>query len=531
MKRRFSDLEKTAFDLLVIGGGVYGAWTALDAALRGLRTALIDKGDWASGTSTASTKLIHGGLRYLEHLRLDLVRTSLEERKRLSVLAPHLVRPLRFFMPIYETNRVGPIKLKTGLWLYDLLAGKDQPVAPHDRIGRRKAVALFPFLDEGVIRGGFFYGDCQMDDGRMVVEVVRAAVAAGAVAVNYARAASLRYDAERVVGATVADTETGREIEVTARTVVNAAGPWAPGIDGGHLLRQSIRYSRGIHLVMPALPSPDAVLLMTRDDNRIFFLVPWYGRTLLGTTDADYTGDPDAVDATEADIDYLLAETTRHMKGAGWSRGDIIGCFAGLRALKNEPGKPASQVTREWTMMEPRPGLFVSIGGKFTSARADAGVLVNCVVKELGREANGEPPTATHPLPGAPEGDFAAWCQAEAAANREAGFDADTAQTCLLRYGTEVDRLRALLAETPALAQRVHPQLAFSRAEVRFAIREEMAVHLVDILRRRMPVTLLSRPDEAVARSAADLAAGDLGWGEDRKAEEVARVMRRWRLP
>lgn len=531
MIRDFNQLADESFDVLVIGGGVYGAWTALDAALHGLKVALVDKGDWASGTSMASTKLIHGGLRYLEHLRLDLVHTSLEERKQLAAIAPHRVLPLQFVIPLYEDNRVGPIKLKTGLWLYDLMAGKGQPVPPHAYLNRKEVDDRYSFLADEKISGGFTYGDCQTDDFRMVLDIVDGAQRAGAVTVNYAKAVSLISSGRKVVGAVVQDLLTGSAMEVNAAVVVNAAGPWVPNVDDIHLLSSSVRYSKGVHLVMPPLPTRDALLLMTRNDNRIFFIVPWYGNSLLGTTDSVYDGHPDHVSVEAEDIDYLLKEANRHLHGINWSREMVLGGFAGLRTLQNEPGKPLSQVTREWLVMEPRPGLLVSIGGKFTTARIDAAKIVERVLQLLNRPAKNTSPTTGYTLPSTPRADFRTWRKAAMQKVLKTGVDKDVAAFLVLRFGEGVHQLLDLISQQPDLARRISPDLPFCWAEVMHCANHEMTAHLEDLLRRRIPLTILTRPDRELAEQIAKAVAPGLGWTPADRQTEVAHLMSRWTLP
>jgi glycerol-3-phosphate dehydrogenase len=531
LQRDFDQLRDGPFDLLIIGGGVYGAWTALDAALRGLKVALVDKGDWACGTSMASTKLIHGGLRYLEQLRLDLVHASLEERRTLTAIAPHRVRPLRFFIPTYDNNRVGPIKLKTGLWLYDLMAGKNQPVPPHEHLNHADATARYPFLHGDRLSGGFIYGDCQTDDCRMVLDVVSGARHAGAVAVNYAQVMGLLSQGRRVKGAAVQDMTNGAVVEVRAPVVVNAAGPWVSRVDNIHMLSSHIRYSKGVHLVMPPLPTEDALLLMTRNDKRIFFIVPWYGKSLVGTTDTEFDGHPDEVGVEVADVDYLLTQANRHLKDVGWDRGDILGAFAGLRTLQNEPGKPLSQVTREWMLVEPRPGLLVSIGGKFTTARLDAAKMVSRVLALLDRPNHVAPPTEGYSFASTPKAEYKTWRRQWIPRAMEAGLDHDMAAFLALRFGATADQVLDLIDDEPALAHRIAPDLPFCRAEVIHCARNEMAVHLEDVLRRRIPLTILSRPDPALARAMAELAAPELGWSTADLQTQVTRLMAHWTLP
>ncbi len=526
--RDVASLKERTFDVLVVGGGIYGAWTALDAALRGLSVVLIDMNDWASATSSASTKLIHGGLRYLEQLRLDLVHTSLEERKRLTELAPHMVTPLSFVMPDYRENRVGPLKLKTGLFLYDLLAGSGQPVPPHSRLNRQQMVDRFPFLTPRHLRGGFVYGDCQTDDVRLVLAIIRAADRAGAVTANYVKAMKLISDVGDIVGAAVTDGLTGERFTIRSKMVVNTAGPWVANVEGSRRKNDFVRFSKGVHLVLPGLPCKEAFLLMTHTDNRIFFLVPWYGRTLVGTTDADYNGDPGRLRVTRSETDYLLDEMRPYLPDMNWDADTVLGGFAGLRTLKNEPGKPPSQVSREWLFTEPRPGLITSIGGKYTSARADAGKLVDRVMHRLIIPWQDDAPTVNHRLPGTPDGDFGLWRKQAVADNLAAGMDNEMAAWSIFRFGTEVSSLRALMSGKRSLSQRLSPDLPFSRAEVVHVARTEMVVHLEDIIRRRIPLVVLSRMDTALLEAVARLAAPELGWNDERIETELEAVQKRW---
>ncbi len=531
MARDIEALRNGPFDVLVIGGGIYGAWTALQAVRLGLKTAIVDKGDWGSGASMASTKLIHGGLRYLEHMRLDLVHTSLEERRELSTLLPHMVRPLRFFIPFYQDNRVGPFKLKTGLWLYDLMAGKNQPVPPHTRVSRGEAARRYPFLNPQGLTGGFTYGDCQTDDFRFVLGVIAAARQSGAVALNYVKAVRLASRGRTVTGALVQDLVGGASFEVPARVVVNATGPWVSLLDDIHVLSSQVRYSRGVHLVMPPLPTEDALLLMSRRDSRIFFIVPWYGRSLLGTTDGDFTGHPDAVAIDPSDVDYLLGEANRHLHGIHWTKENVLGGFAGLRTLQNEGGKTLSQVTREWTMLEPRPGLLVSIGGKFTSARIDAGKMVTRILRMLGRPADVEDAMAGFRLPTVPAGEFGKWRRETMPEVLAAGVDETTAAFMLLRFGTAVPAILEILKQRPVLARRIASEVPFCRAEVVYSLRHEMVVHLEDLLRRRLPLTILLHSDLWLAEELAELAAAELKWSPSDRQTEVNHLMSRWWRP
>jgi glycerol-3-phosphate dehydrogenase len=302
-------------------------------------------------------------------------------------------------------------------------------------------------------------------------------------------------------------------------------------VDNIHILSSHIRYSKGVHLVMPPLPTKDALLLMTGHDDRIFFVVPWYGKSLVGTTDNEYAGHPDHVRVEAGDIDYLLSEANTHVKGAGWDRNAILGAFAGLRTLQNEPGKPLSQVTREWMLVEPRPGLLASIGGKYTTARLDAAKMVSRVLALLDRPNNAAPPTVGYSFPSTPKADFKAWRKQWIPRAMASKLAYDMAAFLMLRFGTAASRVLDLIQQDPELGRRIAPDLPFCRAEVIHCARHEMAVHLEDLLRRRIPLTILSKPDPALACEIAELAAPEMGWSTTDIQTQVARLMAHWSLP
>jgi len=519
--RDFDRLGERPFDLLVVGGGIYGAWIAYDAALRGLDVALVERADWAAGTSSASTKLVHGGLRYLEHLQLGLVRRSLSERRRLATLGPHRVYPLRFVVPVYRGDRVGPLRLEAGLWLYDRLAGPHQPVPPHERFGRSELLAGHGFLRAEGLKAGFAYGDCGTDDARLTLEVVAGALEAGAACVNRAEVVDLIRERGRVAGAAVLDRETGRSAEVRAAVTVNAAGPWGERLKGlGSAAAGMTRLVKGVHLVLPPMPTEDALLLTARQDGRVFFAIPWYGRTLLGTTDADYDGDPDAVAVEDADVAYLLEAAHQALGGLGWTESDVLGRFAGVRTLRKGAEARPSDVTREWSLEAPEPGLLMPVGGKLTSARTEASLTVQQAMGMMDRPP-GTCPTKRRALPWRPVDAFPHWRDEVAARGRTLGLDPETAALCAGRYGTTVAALHGLIQAEPALAERIVPACPFSRAEVVHAARFEMARTLADVLRRRVPLAILHPLEKDTVERAADLVAPVLGWDADRRAAEV----------
>jgi glycerol-3-phosphate dehydrogenase len=525
VQRDFSALRAGPFDVLVVGGGVYGSWIAYDAALRGLRVALIERGDWACGTSSASSKLIHGGLRYLEQRRWALVRGALGERRRLTTLAPHRVRPLRFAIPRYRGDRPGRLQLALGLWLYDRFAGRGQTVGRHRTLSADKLARRYPFLRRQGLKVGFTYGDCVTDDARLVLELVDGALAVGAAAVNRAGAKALLTEAGRVVGAVVRDEEAGETIEVRAAIVVNCTGPWCNAlieqVDPSR--RLALRLTKGVHLLMPPLPSPDALLISSAADRRIVFVIPWYGRTLLGTTDTDHSGSPSDARVELRDIDYLLGVAKAALL-PNWTRDDVLGAFAGVRTLRADDGSPSS-LSREWSLEEPLPRLLTPIGGKYTSARADAALVVDRVLRDLGRPSRACA-TAERKLPWAPDAEFHAWSRRCLHAGLAAGLDEEVAATAIERYGRRFDDLLELVELDPTLARRIVPAAPFCLADVVLAATQEMARTLEDVLRRRLPLLLLGPLPPAVLATVAELVGRRLGWTDPRIREEIASVER-----
>jgi len=481
--RDVAGLRAGPFDLLIIGGGIYGAWAALDAAQRGLSVALIEQTDWGSGTSQSSSKLIHGGLRYLEHYKFGLVQHSLRERRVLSRIAPHLVRPLDFMLPVFKASRAGPFMLSCGLTLYDIMAGPSPPVRRHRYYRPKRVRDDFPFLDQAGLVGAFRYGDCQEDDARMTLAVAAAAHGYGAVCANGVRALSIASGDHPAV-TVEAD---GEPFTIKARAVLNAAGPWAMRLMGE--AAPDVELIKGSHIVMPAIPGVQQAFLLTAEDGRVFFVIPWYGRTLVGTTEKMIDRVEDAT-PTEDEIHYLLRAVATAMPGLGWTRTHVISAFAGTRTLQKADAESLSAVSREFAVIEPQPNIWVSVGGKYTTARCDAAGIVDGIARRLGnRQAS-----RTHdtPLPGTPTLPFAVWLGSARAQLLVAGVDAEAAHVCALRHGTGVESLLTLIEGDRSLAQRVHPDAPFLKAEVVLAQSHEMARSEQDVLRRRMPLHLIA---------------------------------------
>jgi glycerol-3-phosphate dehydrogenase len=501
VKRDFAQLAGQHFDVLVCGGGIYGAWIAYDAALRGLKVAIVDQGDWASGTSSASSKLIHGGLRYLESLDFKLVKKALREREMLQQAAPHRVWPLRFGVPVFKDSRLNSIRLKLGLLLYDFLAGTLRSEQAHQYFKRSAFFERFPCLNPALLTDGFIYADAQTDDARLVLELIDGALSAGAVGVNYCKVTDFIEDKRRACGAKIQDQVDGKTAEIYARQIVNASGQWA-AVSG-------CRLTKGVHLILPQVLGNEALLLTAKSDGRVFFMIPWYGLTLLGTTDTDYTGDVGQVCVDGTDVNYLLTEANRVL-ATHWTEADIIGRYAGLRVLKQGSKATPSALSRDWELKIAGNGVLTSVGGKITSAREDAAQIVNLLCKNLGIDA----PCATNgrPFPWLPDRDYRLWAEAAMDEAVALGIDTESAQWLIRRHAKRVPMIFQLIEQDAALAQRITPTLPFICADLVFCAGHEMVVHLEDLLRRRIPLLILTKMTRAELDYIAKMTANTLGW-------------------
>jgi glycerol-3-phosphate dehydrogenase len=537
-------LERERFDILVIGGGINGAAIARDAALRGLRVALVEQSDFASGTSSRSSKLIHGGLRYLEQGEVRLVLEATRERERLRRLAPHLVRPIRFVYPVYAGGPVSKWKLNAGLWAYDLLAGIFS-VRRHRMLSAEETHRIEPRLRTEGLRGAGEYWDCWTDDARLVLETLLSARDEGAVAVSYARVVGFLKENGRIVGARVSDRIGGRELVVRARAVVNAAGPWVDAVSAmDERTPPRLRPTKGVHVVVPRarLGHEAAIVLHAVQDDRVMFVIPWDECSLIGTTDTDHpdVAEPPAVEPE--DVAYLLDTVNHYFPAAHLTPKDVVSAFAGLRPLVAAPvsaGASPSDVSREDEIFVSRTGLVTIAGGKLTTHRLIAAEVVDRVARSLVRTAEGRPigrsRTADLPLPGGstpPE-----TLAAAAARSNGHGVARDVIDHLAGRYGGRLDAVLGVVAKDRALGAPVIPAQPDPRAEVIAAVESELALTLEDVLRRR---TRLALVDPAGGAQAADEVAGlmaqRLGWSADdaRAAarayvEAVREDQRRWR--
>ena len=519
---RVSALDRLAaeeFDVVVVGGGITGAGCALDAATRGLRTALVERGDFAIGTSSRSSKLVHGGIRYLEQKEFGLVREALAERQIALRNAPHLVHVLPFLIPVL--TRDGLIDRRIArllggvLWMYDLSGGLRIKKA-HRRLSREDALARVPTLRADSVASAYLYFDAQADDARLTLSIVRTAAEHGAVAVNHAPAvAMLKQPSGRVAGVQI-DAD-GRIIDVRARVVVNAGGVWSDDVraldEGAH--PASLRPAKGVHITVPweSVRNEIAMVVPVPGDQRSVFVVPWGTYTYIGTTDTDYEGSLDDPRCTSEDVAYLLRAVNRAIVEP-ITENDVVATWAGLRPLlRAGDDERTADLSRRHGIRVSGAGVVTITGGKLTTYRAMAEDTVD-QVDQLLDGAHRRCRTKRLPLLGAagyhdpPEG----------AAPRTVHL--------ARRYGTEASTVQGLLARDPALAEPLVPGLPYLKAEAVFAVRAEMARTLDDVLDRRTRARLLDRDATwAAAESVARLLAPELGWDDD----DVARAVEEYR--
>ncbi|WP_031510277.1 glycerol-3-phosphate dehydrogenase/oxidase [Streptomyces megasporus] len=522
-------MAERELDVLVVGGGVVGAGTALDAVTRGLSTGIVEARDWASGTSSRSSKLIHGGLRYLEMLDFALVREALKERGLLlQRIAPHLVKPVPFLYPLrhrgWERLYAG-----TGVAMYDALAaasGRNRGLPHHRHLTRRRALTVAPALRKDALVGALQYYDAQVDDARYVAALVRTAGAYGAHAANRARVVDFLREGERVVGARVKDLEQGGEFEVRAKQVVNATGVWTD--DTQRLTAERgqfhVRASKGIHLVVPKDRIHSSTGLILRTEKSVLFVIPWGRHWIIGTTDTDWDLDKAHPAASSADIDYLL-DHVNSVLAVPLTRDDVEGVYAGLRPLLAGESEATSKLSREHTVAHSVPGLVVVAGGKYTTYRVMAKDAVDAAVHGLDHRVA---PCCTEdvPLLGA-EGYPAMW-NARARIAARAGLHVARVEHLLNRYGSLADEVLALVADDPRLGEPLPYADDYLKAEVVYACSHEGARHLDDVLTRRTRISIetFDRGTRS-ARECAELMAPVLGWDEDRIEREVAHYEKR----
>ncbi|MEJ6761586.1 MAG: glycerol-3-phosphate dehydrogenase/oxidase [Candidatus Planktophila sp.] len=511
-ERAVNSLATEEFDVLVIGGGVNGVGVALDAVSRGLKVALVEAHDFASGTSSRSSKLIHGGLRYLEQYDFKLVREALHERELMvSTQCPHLVKPVSFLYPLTEK-----VKERTyvgaGLALYDALRGFNRSLPSHKHLTGKTIAQISPSLRQDIITGAIRYFDAQVDDARHTMMIARTAARHGAVIATGIHVDGLRRNGKKVIGAVAFDRITQKKIEISAKVTIMCTGVWSDklhekfGLTPGY----SVAMSKGVHIVMPgsAIESKDGIILKTPVS--VLFLIPWGGQWIVGTTDTPYEGDRSNPIATHEDVQYILDQANRVLEPKLKAE-DIIGVFAGLRPLvANKTGSATTKLSREHTVDHPVPGFVSLAGGKYTTYRVMAKDAVDLAVLDLRRLVN-ESVTEKLPLIGA-DGYYALQQQTTEIAEQYDLPDA-TITHLLNRYGSLMEEVLELISSDSALAQRLIPDLPYIKAEILHAVTHEGAVSVEDVLLRRTRISFeASDSGASVAEEVAAIIGPELGW-------------------
>jgi glycerol-3-phosphate dehydrogenase len=539
MKRFFARpdigrLKTTLFDLIVVGGGITGAGIAQDAASRGMKVLLLEKGDFASGTSSKSTKLIHGGLRYLQNGQVSVVRESLRERQLLMKLAPHLVWSIPFVIPLYRGNFWKNLKLALGLWVYDLLAGFRNRKF-HKRISAAEVSRRCPGIaTEGLI-GGYLYEDCRTDDARHTLEVLKSASEHGAQCVNYARVLGLIHDGCRCNGVVVSIADQrgnwSAPFEVRSRAVVNATSVWTQAFATAVGARSNLQVvpAKGIHITVSQqrLPITSAMIIPSVHDKRFCFAVPWYDSVVIGTTDTEYDGSLDDVRAEPQEVQYVLDAVNAQFPHLHLSDADITGRFAGLRPLVRDPRKQSTaDLARGHSLTVGSDGLITIAGGKLTPYRPMASSVVDRVVKQLAwRQKPGRCRTDEIMLGGWRQGETSQAARSDLyAIGAEVGVTRSDVDFLISMYGRRAGDVMRLVGANPTLGRRLHPQHPYLQAQVAYAARCEGALTVDDVLGRRIRLTIT---DAAAALQVAPLVAyimGDeLDWDVNVHIEQVDR--------
>ncbi|MBT0566853.1 glycerol-3-phosphate dehydrogenase [Williamsia sp. CHRR-6] len=513
-------LRDEQFDVVVIGGGVVGAGAALDAATRGLRVALVEARDIASGTSSRSSKMFHGGLRYLEQLEFGLVREALRERElSLRVLAPHLVKPLPFLYPLTHRFFERPY-VAAGLFLYDSLGGS-RSVPGQRHVTRSGALRAAPSLKRSALTGGIRYHDTVVDDARHSLTVARTAAHYGAVVRTSTQVISFVKEADRVAGVRVRDTETGAEIAIRSHCVINAAGVWTDEVQAlsKERGRFRVRASKGVHIVVPRDRIVSETAIILRTPTSVLFVIPWETHWIIGTTDTDWNLDLAHPAATRADIDYILTRVNDVLV-TPLTHDDIEGVYAGLRPLLAGESDETSKLSREHAVAVPAPGLVSIAGGKYTTYRVMAADAVDACADYIPTRV-ADSITAQVPLIGA-DGYYALVNQCDHLGQRF-GLHPYRIRRLLNRFGSLIDDVLALADDDPGLLQPLAAAPQYLRVEVVYAAAHEAALHLEDVLSRRTRISI-EYPHRGVdcAREVAELMASVLGWSAQQVEAEIA---------
>lgn len=526
MKRQLSlqRMKEETFDLAIIGGGITGAGVARDAASRGMNVALVEARDFASGTSSRSSKLIHGGIRYLENFEFGLVFEALSERQRLFEIAPHLVHPLRFLIPIYKTGRVPAWKMGLGMMAYDALSLYDAPEL-HRFYDQEELKKEFPLIQSADLEGAFSYSDAYMDDDRLVHETMRSAVQFGAVVANYVEAAGAMVEEGRVHGLKCVDKESGQNFSLRARHVVSSVGPWTDRLGQAFFQdwKATMRPSKGVHLTFlrERFPLHDAVVMGA--ESRIVFAIPRHEMVIVGTTDTDFNLDPSQVRTEREDVDYLLKVIERYFPGAKITADDIVGCYAGVRPLIDDGSSTESKTSREHAIWTNSFDVTFVAGGKYTTYRNMAEQTVHEVLKSFSVEERVQFGATQTLQPLNPLIDEKLWPRAVSESPDWTGgtkISPKVARALAERHGYEGRKIlwEALAADFSCTSM----DEWLWCAEALHAVTETMCLHLADFYFRRTPL-VLSRKDHGIpfAASVAKVMGDKLGWDKTRQLEEI----------
>ena len=521
-----SRLAKEHFDVLVIGGGINGVGVALDAVTRGLTVALVEGDDFASGTSSRSSKLIHGGLRYLEQYDFKLVREALHERELLvSSLAPHLVKPVAFLYPLHEK-----VKERTyvgaGLALYDALRGFKRALPGHKHLSQKTISEIAPSLRTDVVTGAIRYFDAQVDDARHTMMIARTAKRHGAAIITHAKVDSLIKKGKRVTGAVVSDLNSKKKINVKASTVIMCAGVWSDqlhksfGIEPGY----EVKMSKGVHITLPgnAIKAHEGIIIKTAVS--VLFIIPWKDQWMIGTTDTEYLGDPNEPLADRSDVQYIIEQANRVLSPR-INTEQVIGVFAGLRPLvANKKDVDTTKLSREHTVDRPVPGFVSLAGGKYTTYRVMAKDAVDMATNDITKLTN-ESVTSKLPIIGA-DGYWALTQQVDALAARY-NLKSETIVHLLNRYGSDISDLLELISEDRKLATPVSRDLPYLKAEIVYSVISEGAQTVADVMERRTRIWF-EAPNFGLdlAQSIADLIAPHLKWKAPQKKASIAEYVK-----
>lgn len=510
-------MKEQEFDLVIIGGGINGAGVARDASARGMKVALIEARDFASGTSSKSSKLIHGGIRYLENLDFKLVFEALNERTHLFEMAPHLVHPLRFMIPLYEDSRVGMFKMGMGMWLYDALSLFQAPEL-HERLNAKESLARMPSIRSANLLGSYIYSDAYMDDDRLVHETMRAANENGSICLNYVKATGAQFTEGKIRAVNCEDQITKKKFSIKAKHVISSVGPWTDEV-GQSLLKdwkKILRPTKGIHLTLSKhrLPLTSAVVMAAEKSDRIVFGIPRHEMIIIGTTDTDFKESPENVTTTPEDVKYLLSVTEQYFPGAKITVHDVIASYAGVRPLVYDGSSTEGKTSREHTIVKDPHGITFVAGGKYTTYRLMCHQTVNAALESFSIEerARFSPADTTKPLN--PYTSVEAFQQAQNLIDvwsQETGRPQEEVRLLAERYGMEAEQILEKYPEN----------YSYWQLEAAQAIDKTMCLHMRDFYARRVPLFLSVR-DHGVKLmdSIGEVFQEKLGWSSSQLKDE-----------